>query len=419
MKRLFLGLCLLISFSAWSGKDGGGGGVLLCPGEPMHLLDLHEASLPQPAFGADYLEILEQIYQSTDHAAAGLTSSRVKRLKAMVELIRGKIKWVDQLPREANDQGFTPRANAINCRLKWIAFYQDSTSQLFILKSDFDALSEVDKAGLVLHEALYLMARVNHSYQSSQYVREVVASAMSHNPLFPLQLDRLMGSSPAWLFFTPHIFVEQLPADKTIELQLVSLANTYYPSCDKRGSDVVLSAHFCVSLGGVPDEKRLHCEKLLEWPHHRVPRETRLDFMADPIQTLSISVNDLKTMAQALMQKTRQEHSFASIQREDIQVMMEWGKADACAAFSGVEARSRFIPLFQDFLNVDRYMDRLVTDPGKAYLAQMGDRTFSESMMGDQSGQQRPDTIARRLDDEVSAESRTLGFSAEFIVRMK
>lgn len=159
-----------LSAFATGAKDGGGGGVVVCPqsdgSKRVRLLDMVEVSDVTSAYKGEYRTQISHILQK-------LQSQGYRRL---VYALRRALdfKLVPELSRLAHDAGPHLQIPA-NCSLQWVAFFDDTRDELAIDQQLFAMLSEDDRAALILHEAVYKVARQSGSFESdSRRVRRTV-----------------------------------------------------------------------------------------------------------------------------------------------------------------------------------------------------------------------------------------------------
>lgn len=116
------------------------------------------------------------------HIMQKLQSQGYQRL---VHVLRRTLdfKLVPELSRLAQDAGPDLQIPA-NCSLQWAAFFDDTRDELAIDQQLFEMLSEDDRAALILHEAVYKVARQSGSFESdSRRVRRTVRLLMQNRNL--------------------------------------------------------------------------------------------------------------------------------------------------------------------------------------------------------------------------------------------
>lgn len=194
MKTKHILCTLLLSFSAysWAGPSTGGGGfVINCPPNPIEpngsaeLLDLYEGrqllgfsmAASSEDLAEDYLQSVKRTYALQGHPTLG-QEKREEILENLVLFFRYS-KFVNspsELP-QANDLGAPPKIPS-GCRIEQVAYFDDQSDVIYILKPLFDKMRPLDQAALVSHELNFRHMRELKD-DSSQISRRTVAHSFS------------------------------------------------------------------------------------------------------------------------------------------------------------------------------------------------------------------------------------------------
>ena len=78
-----------------------------------------------------------------------------------------------------------------NCELETTAIYDDNAYKLYVDMEIYNKLSNTDKAGLILHEAIYKNHRVLIKDETSTWVRKIVAGVLSKEFLSEKSMNQL------------------------------------------------------------------------------------------------------------------------------------------------------------------------------------------------------------------------------------
>ncbi len=194
---LFLTLVSLNAFG-YGGMGSGGGDAVVCyDGDTItsaRLLDLYEG---QNVFrdtslevSAGYQETLETALQRLDGSAYAIKTgfNGGKNLRGFIAEIEKKRRFIGRgielAPINDSYELFIPR----NCQIKQAAAYVDQGTILFD-QNIWDHLSELDRAGLVLHEGVYLVDRISSAKFDSRRARRIVSLALSQ--VYPFEAVNL------------------------------------------------------------------------------------------------------------------------------------------------------------------------------------------------------------------------------------
>lgn len=160
MKTFLLSSLLMMSSLAFAGDRGNGGGVHLCDDGKIEMYDIYEGftrhGLAYPQTEMSMLEHIERALAKADkfHPAYGI--SLRKKVKYLLNeghlLLRTKLQM--ELIEDANIL-----VTDVGCRYAQLANWDDFSNNVLVKKEYFDRLSNLSKAALYVHEAIYSLAR--------------------------------------------------------------------------------------------------------------------------------------------------------------------------------------------------------------------------------------------------------------------
>lgn len=246
---LILCLCLTNFASARGNESGGGGAVVICPLDslrrPVQTLDLAENSVSprkkefplilQQAQSSQ--EILNLVKMNLHKHIPGFATVFVKTSESIFEKINIQTKPV----RPGNDLGhFDQRVLDNDCRIDWVAYFDDDQKKLDIDESFWTQLASIDQAALILHEVLYLIARERRLEISSEWIRRSVVDLLQLTEESALKAARFgRDLIPSWSYGSK---IEAAPTAENFEgaIQIKMLRLTSSPkginSCSSRPS---------------------------------------------------------------------------------------------------------------------------------------------------------------------------------------
>lgn len=213
MKKWFLLAMLGFSVSGWASgpSTGGGGFVVSCPATQVssaevQLLDLYEStfvlgfSLVQSVGNLkdDYFASADRTYtiQGRPHLAEEIRSQIDANLVAFLRSVKFVARPED-LP-VANDLGHVPWIPS-QCSIKQVAFFEDGSTTIYILKDLWDQMSTLNKAATVSHE-LYGRRMRQLGEPDSTYARRTVGHIYAESGFTPILngLDELNHEFSGW-----------------------------------------------------------------------------------------------------------------------------------------------------------------------------------------------------------------------------
>jgi hypothetical protein len=187
----------LLSFGAfaYSGEKGNGGYSVVCRTEQgqitsAELLDIYEGRvIHKKNFAVDLNSVDDLI---------DLGRERLTRYPEFLQKIDKEIKIIDQnivfIPEgnelEETDDAFPPIKKK-GCKFEQLANYQDS-GEVLVSQEIYDQLDNVNKAALILHEAIYSFRRKALGEVTSVNSRRLVAEIMATNTSDAV-IDRWVG----------------------------------------------------------------------------------------------------------------------------------------------------------------------------------------------------------------------------------
>lgn len=185
-KTKYFLLVFLLSVSAFAtgAKDGGGGGVVVCTlangSKEARLLDMIEESGITSVYKGTYRSQVSHIIQK-------MRNQGYYRLAVALEGMLA-FKLVSRLPVQPNDAGSDVEISP-GCSLRWAAYFDDARGELSIDQYLFATLPEDDRAALLVHEAIYRLARISGPFEdNSRRVRSTVRLLMQNRNLAPADL---------------------------------------------------------------------------------------------------------------------------------------------------------------------------------------------------------------------------------------
>ena len=187
----FLSLSILPALaqgeSMGSGSSGGGDAIVCFDGSTIKsaaLMDLYEGNNifgdVHTLQGSHYLSILNSALDKIGASAYGLKTgfterSSIKELAIHVEQKKRFIsRSVELAPVNDSYEVFLPK----DCKIVQAAIFVDKNTILFD-KNIWDKFSELDKAALILHEAVYWYDRMSNFKFDSRRTRRVVSTTFT------------------------------------------------------------------------------------------------------------------------------------------------------------------------------------------------------------------------------------------------
>lgn len=184
----FLLLSLLLFCSQSYAKEGGnGGGVIICPNK-IELYDFYEAKNTYPRID---VWKNDPHFSMEDYIGAGLNHLR-NDIPEVHELVEKMIKSILEIPKNQIFVNITiPMIEDATisvlekkCRYEQAANWNERFRKLFISDRLFAKLDNLNRAGLIMHEAIYKLSRdTNVATETSDQVRAVVAKIFSDEKL--------------------------------------------------------------------------------------------------------------------------------------------------------------------------------------------------------------------------------------------
>ena len=186
MKNVIM-LCVFIlislnSYARESGRVGNGGGAIFCKDGRTVVLDFYEAQINDlytfnNLNNLEINEILDLLYQRVDL----YDSTFSKLLKKLTVFFNQKKVFVQNASFKIPDD-FRNIFYEQSCEIKVVAVqrrpYVSVENVFFIDQSLWNQLDNVSKAGLIMHEILYIVS-LNLESTNSKEVREALAYIMS------------------------------------------------------------------------------------------------------------------------------------------------------------------------------------------------------------------------------------------------
>lgn len=231
---------MFVSSLAWAGPSTGGGGFgVFCGPTPIssasvELLDLYEGeqrgyTMVQTTgdLKQDYFESVKRTYtiQGIPELAEEQRSEIQTNLLRFMQSVKF-VKSVQDLP-VAKDLGAVPWVPT-QCSIQQIAYFDDASTTIYVLRSAWDQIGLVGQSALVSHELISNDARRNGALTSS-YARLAVAHMYAATGPTPLLFGVPQGST---LFYASPLssrgaytafYSFALPASNVRRLQFYSI----------------------------------------------------------------------------------------------------------------------------------------------------------------------------------------------------
>lgn len=199
------------AFARIGGISDGGGNAVVCRDQNKNilsatLLDLYEAEKiyklkPQPnELNKTYFELAKEAAQRIDKGGAGNSVTGVVTRSADGKLIQKSfiisptigatsttqngVEYVNKSINLIGDVGLSPidDSNSLirpkNCEIEQTAIYLDSGDEIHVVEEIWNAFDNINKAGLLVHEALYRNMRMAGETNSDR-TRKVVGHAFA------------------------------------------------------------------------------------------------------------------------------------------------------------------------------------------------------------------------------------------------
>ncbi|MEN0059541.1 MAG: hypothetical protein AAGB31_11950 [Bdellovibrio sp.] len=206
----------ILSTTAYAGPSTGGGGfVVSCPATPVspasvELLDIYEGKSSlgfQMAVASGNLA--EDHYAGTDRTysrqgypgyADQIRSQIMNNLTRFMQSSKF-VSTAGELPK-ANDLGVPPWIPS-QCQILQVAYFDDLTHTIFILKPLFDRMDSVNQAALAHHELMYREYRRTGEL-TSENSRSAVAQIYAVNG--PIPINKGVAQDTPQFVASPNVF---------------------------------------------------------------------------------------------------------------------------------------------------------------------------------------------------------------------
>jgi hypothetical protein len=176
------------------GGVGNGGGTHWCPDKAPEMYDVYEGvrryKLDIVENGSRSEEIIEKAVQRVTNSNATLAHELNEKIKY---LMNGGLSLEDGIELKR-----IPDANVLmvdeGCEYRQLANWDNVTNRVFVNNDYYQSMSELNKAALILHEAVYAVSRdrlkVDNSDSSRKLVAELLASTFPSTSLKGLLSDK-------------------------------------------------------------------------------------------------------------------------------------------------------------------------------------------------------------------------------------
>lgn len=261
MKYLSLVLLFTLTSSVFAKEGGNGGGVHVCRNK-YELYDFFEG---RDARGHNIkiwkndrkLSFNDYIEKALTHVKNDIpeVSDSVSQMVSKILSTPEKDLYVDiSIPiiEDAN-----PTVIGKDCSYQQAANWNERFHKLFISKELFSKLDNMNKAGLILHEAIYKLSRETKvANETSDSVREVVARIFSDEKLTRVDSEVISSQEARNLATRPHCDSAKSSFAQVDELMKKNVS-------DKRYHDLVVNVvNFCLKYCHIEEERKI-CEKRL------------------------------------------------------------------------------------------------------------------------------------------------------------
>lgn len=196
--NLFVASLLALSFSAFaSGEKGNGGYSVVCRDvngaiKSAEVLDIYEGkilykkSYPGPEFEVKTLLSIAQVKMKEHYSFSS-------KLEKEIELANANMVFIPEGHElQPTDDAF-PVIKRKGCKFEQLAIYTED-GELLVSQEIYDQLDNVNKAALVLHEAIYSLRRKSRGDETSLATRRLTAQILATNGDQKI-IDRLANES--------------------------------------------------------------------------------------------------------------------------------------------------------------------------------------------------------------------------------
>lgn len=179
MNVLFIVFLSLLSLAAVASDKGNGGGVHLCPNNKIQFYDLYEGytrynfQLPESNLPIDaYINRALLKIRNVSPWLESKIKAQISYLQDGHFLLRSNLNLflIDDINLLAVD---------IGCSYQQIANWDEFSGNVLVKQEYYNSISNLDKAGLILHEAIYKVMREENNQTNSDLSRKLVGDALS------------------------------------------------------------------------------------------------------------------------------------------------------------------------------------------------------------------------------------------------
>ncbi len=365
--KIFISILLGVS-AAWAGgKDGGGGGVVLCEGK-VRLLEIAEAE----AEGKPVLESQNSYEVQLDEVIDWVTSidqQTGQKLAQVLSKVKNRSFLKQKVVNPQPDTGHVwKKAIPKNCRLEWAGYYTDSQDKLEISKDLFDQMSETNKAAFYLHEAIYSVARNRSSEETSLFTRILVAELLRKEEAAVYKLTRL---------FKPQISDNEvkateaagpLPDHQEISFKFLNLRNEAFTTCGNFITRVHPQIEICQRFRK-KDKEKVSCGRAHQFK--------KIHLTKDKIQSLDLektfSSNELQNLQTQIRSVIERKHHGATFGGVYFKVQLK-SAIRSCGGLMSSE-NNEINKRYRSHLALDFYVPSKTDD--EVLMIVLGDRDLS------------------------------------------
>lgn len=184
-KNLLLASLLALSFSALaSGEKGNGGYSVVCRDSEgtilsAEILDIYEGKVLYKRKYPDSSYSVDTLLTVAKHKMKEHTSFAAK-LEKEIQLVNSNVIFIPEGNILVPTGDALPVIKRIGCQFEQLANYTDE-GELLVSQEIYDHLDNVNKAALILHEAIYSLRRKSRGDETSQNTRRLTAQILATN----------------------------------------------------------------------------------------------------------------------------------------------------------------------------------------------------------------------------------------------
>lgn len=180
----FFAIFMVFSAHGFSGEKGNGGVSVVCRNDAQiitsaELLDIYEGRILYKRQYVVDLNDTEELLQMALQRISKFEEFHTRLIREIKAVKKGLIFVSAENELEATEDAFPP-VKKKNCRYEQLANYR-SSDEVIVSQEIYDSLDNVNKAALILHEAIYSLRRKSVGDNTSTTSRKFVAHLMAAN----------------------------------------------------------------------------------------------------------------------------------------------------------------------------------------------------------------------------------------------